>query len=713
MTKIDVSKHIHIVSLTLLITFWCRSQSLRVATLNMWSGLDYHGTFSIGEYETPEVRERRLRMVEEMLRTKRPDVVALQEVNPVGNLARRIAQTCDYDVLYQRVNSGLKIGDLGIPWNLNEGIAILARKHLKLELVDVWSLSNTTGIVGNHISFHSTEHNVALVGKIEVQGIPIILVNVHTVAVVPVDSMNTANLERILASSSASSSRQQEAMKKYRATAEQIRLELNKLAEHLTRVQPGTPMIVLGDLNASPNSMEVEEFLSSARLFDAADAVGETNIVTWDAQRNSNTRFSQDSLDASGTRLTPLELLSAVYDGRSRRIDFVLLNSAFEKQDVKNIDVVLDSAQAGLFASDHYGLLAELSVDRLLSEQPAESDSVQPTKGSTVEPLPMLSYDTDVGLGYGAKGFFLNPLGKNESYDIVLFNSTKGERWYRLVFSLPDFEVRQGKLYSLATDLTVDYDKYLKNSFFGVGNSSRFEKREYYTREPLEISLAFSRSFSHREVAQIGLKYKSVRNFNFSDSSSLRSLPPGLNAATARYHSLYASYRYDSRNSFINPSSGWVLQGEGEYAPPTSLTNVQLGRLAGWVQYYSTLFYPKTVLAVRLGLQGLIGNDLPVQMLLPIGGNQTLRGSPQDRYLDKTSSIINAELRFPIVWRFGGIVGYDAGKVWHEPSEADLARWPTNSVVGLRFYMDTFVVRLDLGFGKETTGFYLNFGQLF
>jgi len=27
--------------------------------------------------------------------------------------------------------------------------------------------------------------------------------------------------------------------------------------------------------------------------------------------------------------------------------------------------------------------------------------------------------------------------------------------------------------------------------------------------------------------------------------------------------------------------------------------------------------------------------------------------------------------------------------------------------------MDTCVVRLDVGMGKETTGFFLNFGQLF
>jgi hypothetical protein len=40
-------------------------------------------------------------------------------------------------------------------------------------------------------------------------------------------------------------------------------------------------------------------------------------------------------------------------------------------------------------------------------------------------------------------------------------------------------------------------------------------------------------------------------------------------------------------------------------------------------------------------------------------------------------------------------------------------RAPSDPVFGLRLYMDTFVVRLDAGLGKETTGFFLNFGQLF
>jgi hypothetical protein len=74
---------------------------------------------------------------------------------------------------------------------------------------------------------------------------------------------------------------------------------------------------------------------------------------------------------------------------------------------------------------------------------------------------------------------------------------------------------------------------------------------------------------------------------------------------------------------------------------------------------------------------------------------------------------VNSELRFPIFWRFGGILGFDAARVFPSLGKVALRDWAYNSVVGLRFYMDTFVVRAEVGFGKETTGFYLNFGQLF
>jgi outer membrane protein assembly factor BamA len=361
-------------------------------------------------------------------------------------------------------------------------------------------------------------------------------------------------------------------------------------------------------------------------------------------------------------------------------------------------------------------LLFALSVEQASAQ--ADSSLQKPLRDSslsesTTEGLPILVYDTDVGFGYGAKGFFLNHLGLNESFDILLFNSTKGERYYRLVVSLPDFERRQRKVYPLAVDLVVEYDKWIKNNFFGVGNTSSFSDREYYTREPLDLSLALSRGFTSTLVGQVGWRYKTVRNFNFSDDSRLRTLTPALNASRVSYASVFFTLRYDTRDSYINPSHGSVLQGEAEVVPHSGLENVTFTRLSAWAQHYTELLIPKTVLAVRLGMQGLMGSDLPVQVLLPIGGSTTLRGSPQDRYLDKVCAVANAEVRFLIIWRFGGVAGLDLGKVWGSLSQIDLHRWAVNPVAGLRFYMNTFVVRCDVGFGKETTGLYFNFGHVF
>ena len=190
-------------------------------------------------------------------------------------------------------------------------------------------------------------------------------------------------------------------------------------------------------------------------------------------------------------------------------------------------------------------------------------------------------------------------------------------------------------------------------------------------------------------------------------------MAPLLNTSTARYTSLDLNFRFDTRNSFINPSQGIVLQGESEFSPKWNLSNISFARFTGWVQYYSIIFYPSTVFAFRAGILQVVGENLPIHVLISIGGNNTLRGYPQDRYLDKAAAIVNAELRFPIFWRIGGIVGFDGGKVWQSLAQFDVPRWAVNPVGGLRFYMDNFVVRADLGFGKDGTGFYFNFGQLF
>jgi outer membrane protein assembly factor BamA len=343
----------------------------------------------------------------------------------------------------------------------------------------------------------------------------------------------------------------------------------------------------------------------------------------------------------------------------------------------------------------------------------ADSTGATVSDPTIIEFFPILSYDTDAGFGYGGKVVFRNQLGWRESFDLTLFNSTKGERWYRFALSLPDAELRQGSAYPIAVDFFADYDKWINNSFFGVGMESSFDEREYYTKEPLELNLAFSHGFSGSVIGSAGARFKAVRNYGFADDSKLKVLPPELNAGRAEFASFFLQLRYDTRNSYLNPVSGSVVQLEYERAPASSAWNVAFTRSAAVLQTYHQLLFPGATLALRYSTVVVQGENLPVQVLLPVGGNSTLRGSPQDRYLDQVAAVANAEFRFPIYKRLAAVAAVDAGRVFHSLSQYSLARWAVNPTAGLRLVMETFVVRLDVGFGKETTGFYLNFGQIF
>ena len=103
------------------------------------------------------------------------------------------------------------------------------------------------------------------------------------------------------------------------------------------------------------------------------------------------------------------------------------------------------------------------------------SDSLRTSVESKFEPLPIFYFDSNDGFGYGAKAFFLNFLKRNESFDVLLVRSTKGFQKYNLVFSIPDFELRQGTIYPLALDLELDFKKWI---------SYKFSERDSWENQP-------------------------------------------------------------------------------------------------------------------------------------------------------------------------------------------------------------------------------------
>ena len=347
-------------------------------------------------------------------------------------------------------------------------------------------------------------------------------------------------------------------------------------------------------------------------------------------------------------------------------------------------------------------LLTFLLIILTINTTEAQQDSI---KNSEVELFPILNYDSDVGFGYGGKGFLYNFLGINESFDLTLYNSTKGERWYRVVFSTPDIQRRQGTEYTIAFDLTFDYDKWINykfySSFYNFQTGEVVDHSENYIREPIELTAMFSRGFTKDLVAELGARFKNISCYNFDPTGLLQYRTP----TNIKFISFIFNFRWDTRTNFINPQSGFVLEIDNEYSPDLFKQGYPFYKLGILSQYYLTLFKPNYVWANRIILQTI--SDLPYQLELPLGGNNTIRGLPQDRYLSTSTALINSEFRFPIWRRLGGIIGVDIG---NSESTSD---WIINPVIGLRFYMDNFVVRFDIGFGSESTGIYFNFGNIF
>lgn len=341
------------------------------------------------------------------------------------------------------------------------------------------------------------------------------------------------------------------------------------------------------------------------------------------------------------------------------------------------------------------------------------------------EALPILSYDSDVGFGYGAKIFFFDQLNTEESFDLILFRSTKGEQWYKFVFSIPDFEARQGTKYPIALDLVVEYDKFSKYKYYYFGyplsgfpnTNKKIEYEDLCVYEKGNIGLFLSKAFLKDFTTTLALQLRSFSLYNFTYDPDFQEIPyyKSVKAASANFISALINIKWDTRNSFINPKSGIVAKLEIEYSPNLDFSDNSFFRNLFSFSYYKEIFSKDLIFAFRGTSESVTSRESSYFSFIHIGGNNTVRGIPMDKYCFDSALLFNSELRFPIWWRFGGIIGFDLATGRNESFgylNSD-AGWLFGAVVGLRFFMDNFIVRADFGISENSTGLYLNFGHMF
>ncbi len=329
--------------------------------------------------------------------------------------------------------------------------------------------------------------------------------------------------------------------------------------------------------------------------------------------------------------------------------------------------------------------------------------------------FPILMYDTDMGFGYGGKGKIVNLLKLRESFDLFLFNSTKGERTYEVIFAIPDYEIRQGTVYGLSFDLKAAYIKYLNQYYYGVGPDSSQDDLTHFTDEKKELLLTLGRGFTPHLVAQVQYAFKNVHYFDVEDDKPLTDELRAVGEQYSPHAAVLLSY--DTSDSQIHPQRGVRMILKGDFAGGwLGNGNASFFRYGLDVRGYTHFLSERNVLAIRGLAQKISGDNIPLFELPDLGGHSqfsALRGYQVNRFRDKGKILINAEYRFHIWRKLGGNLFVDAGSVWPEWSRIRLDNFVAAAGWGLRYYLKEFVVRFDMGFSPEGIGIYFNFNHVF
>lgn len=109
----------------------------------------------------------------------------------------------------------------------------------------------------------------------------------------------------------------------------------------------------------------------------------------------------------------------------------------------------------------------------------------------------------------------------------------------------------------------------------------------------------------------------------------------------------------------------------------------------------------------------VILGDIPFFRMALLGQNISGvalgRGYFGGRFRDKMISLVQAEYRFPIIWRFGGVVFAATGNVASSPATFDFSNLKHSIGAGLRFALvpeERINLRIDVGYGFATQSLY-------
>lgn len=361
-------------------------QRIKVLTYNTLHGLEPSG-LTVKPSESKEVRQARLNLQFEELSKVQPDVMLLQEVNPLPEMAETyVAVLKNFGLHYAQVHQvdacGVRLAPgLAVVPGLNNGLAVLAKAPLQLRKVKGLKLSGGFGACGDYVGLQTGELRYALIAEVENPdtGKKLLAVSLHLHSGIERNAHFIQKLNEAVEQGRARSEDIERIVTAMERDLERRLDEIRVLVKDLQKLQAeGTYLgaIVGGDFNFEPDDPEYRELERLGLRDTYTIASRDTDVSSLDPQRNV--------LAGQGERDIPAELRQAikrlpeseqrkVREGyrrgvsQARRVDFLFLMKKPSDSSTGCLRQELfgqprtDSAQPG---SDHFGVLDTYVADQ-------------------------------------------------------------------------------------------------------------------------------------------------------------------------------------------------------------------------------------------------------------------------------------------------------------------------------------------------------------
>ena len=360
-------------------------QQFSVLTYNTLHGLEV-GSFSVKLGESKEERAKRYALQFEQLAQVAPDVMLLQEVNPLPEMAEAYVEGLSalglaYTEVHQVDACGIRLTPRAALFSdLNNGLAVLAKAPLIVSKVAGIKLSGGIGLCRDGIGFQFGELRYALIAEVTNPGTrqTLLAVSLHLHSGIERDH-HFMNL--IAEAEQQDRIRREDYQEILTALAEGQRRrikELRTLVQELEKLRAATSyagVIIGGDFNFEPGSPEYQELTAIGLNDSYIFAEPDRQLRSYNPQKNpiaSQEPFAPPPELTRAIRRLPEDVQQKILDAyregisEARRIDFLFsMPGTLSRKDYCLRQELFGkphvvSLRAG---SDHYGVLNTYVLD--------------------------------------------------------------------------------------------------------------------------------------------------------------------------------------------------------------------------------------------------------------------------------------------------------------------------------------------------------------